>query len=75
MMTDMQQPQAAQDPDECPCHVSPEELAAATDSLRRCLTYATETENATLQNLLNAAIQNNQSSDCPPAVLRAQGPH
>jgi hypothetical protein len=76
-MTDTQPPQTGQDSDECPCHVSREELEAATASLERCLAFATapETANATLQNLLTDAIANNQGSVCPPVVLEARGPH
>jgi hypothetical protein len=74
-MTETQQPPTQQVPDECPCHVSPEELAAETDSLLRCRKFAEDSGNIPLRDLLDSAIQNNQSSECPPVVLRAQGPH
>jgi hypothetical protein len=64
-----------QDSNECPCHVSPEELDDANRSLERCLSFAIETGNTTLQELLEAALQNNRSEECPPVVLYARGPH
>jgi hypothetical protein len=74
-MTDTQRPLTEQDPDECPCHVSPEELVAATDSLLRCRKFAEDSGNTALRDLLDSARRNNESSECPPVVLEARGPH